>query len=158
MLDYEHVKNFLTIPKRFAMLRYRNDSEVALMKNIVSLAAAGCTLMMMLGAAAQAQESDLSSSQQIMMPVPKISITFKPLNTMSVVGSEIKSFAYIRPDSSAPPLTQDEVFAVGSSQYGGWEYMTSPTQASTVNDHGGALLRVVIRELGYGNHQVVYMG
>ncbi|HEY8023629.1 MAG TPA: DUF4879 domain-containing protein [Burkholderiaceae bacterium] len=50
----------------------------------------------------------------------------------------------------APPLTRALVYAVGSTQYGGWEYMTSIGQASTVGMHGGAQLRVVVQVIGYG--------
>lgn len=50
----------------------------------------------------------------------------------------------------APPLSQVAVEAVGSSQAGGWEYMTTLGQLSTLRDHGGAELSVVVLEVGYG--------
>jgi len=50
----------------------------------------------------------------------------------------------------AAPLSRVVVAGVGSSQAGGWEYMTTPGQLSTVQDHGGAELSVVIMEVGYG--------
>ncbi|WP_116811990.1 YolA family protein [Steroidobacter cummioxidans] len=57
----------------------------------------------------------------------------------------------------APPLTRELVYAVGSTQYGGWEYMTTIGQMSTVGDHGGAQLRVVVQEIGYGNNPLAWM-
>lgn len=43
-----------------------------------------------------------------------------------------------------------EVFGVGSSSYGGFEY-PSANQASTTNDHGGSQIRVAVLQYGYGN-------
>jgi hypothetical protein len=57
----------------------------------------------------------------------------------------------------APPLTRVMVYAVGSTQYGGWEYMTTIGQQGTVGDHGGAQLRVVVQEIGHGNVPLAYM-
>lgn len=54
----------------------------------------------------------------------------------------------------APPISQVAVLAVGSTQAGGWEYMTSAGQLSTVLDHGGSVLRVVVRQIGYGGTPV----
>ena len=60
-----------------------------------------------------------------------------------------------QPNTSAPALSREAVFAVGSTNYGGWEYMTSTTQQSTVGHHGGAMMRVVVQELGYGGTPIV---
>ncbi|KAF1014553.1 MAG: hypothetical protein GAK31_02039 [Stenotrophomonas maltophilia] len=52
----------------------------------------------------------------------------------------------------APPLTRVLIVAVASTQNGGqWEYMSTPDQLSTVQDHGGAQLRAAILEVGYGS-------
>lgn len=58
---------------------------------------------------------------------------------------------------SAPPLTRVAVYAVGSTLYGDWEYMTTLGQLTTVGDHGGAQLRVVVQEIGYGSTPIAYM-
>ncbi|PTS79814.1 DUF4879 domain-containing protein [Stenotrophomonas sp. HMWF023] len=50
----------------------------------------------------------------------------------------------------APPITQVAVLAVGSTDAGGWEYMTTLGQLITQKNHGGPELRVVVREIGYG--------
>jgi hypothetical protein len=65
--------------------------------------------------------------------------------------------ATVVPRGPAPPLTRELVYAVGSTQYGGWEYMTTIGQMSTVGDHGGAQLRVVVQEIGYGNNPLAWM-
>ncbi|MCP1243909.1 DUF4879 domain-containing protein [Acetobacter lambici] len=51
--------------------------------------------------------------------------------------------------SIAPPLTDMWVYAVASSNCG-VEYMTAKYQASTTCDHGGAMLRIAVIEVGYG--------
>ena len=63
----------------------------------------------------------------------------------------VKSQVMPAVSGSAPPLTRALVYAVGSTQYGGWEYMTTINQASTVGMHGGAQLRVVVQVIGYGD-------
>lgn len=67
------------------------------------------------------------------------------------------------PESSTSPITTQggpapalyylEVYAVGSSDYGGWEYI-DPSQTQTLYDHGGALFQVVTLELGYGGNRI----
>ena len=52
----------------------------------------------------------------------------------------------------APPLSYVEVRFVGSSTQG-WE-ATGENQLATAYDHGGALLRVVTVEVGYGSNPV----
>lgn len=51
--------------------------------------------------------------------------------------------------ASAPPLTKVEVYAVVSSDCN--VELTSYQQQTTTCDHGGALLRVFVREIGYSN-------
>ncbi len=55
----------------------------------------------------------------------------------------------------APPLTQVYIYAVGSSNCN-WEYITNG-QNSTVCNHGGALLRAVVREIGYGGEGIAWI-
>jgi hypothetical protein len=67
----------------------------------------------------------------------------------SVAGATAaQSMAVAR--APAPPISQVAVLAVGSSQAGGWEYMAAPGQLTTMLDHGGSELRVVVRQIGYG--------
>ena len=47
------------------------------------------------------------------------------------------------------------VFAVGSTNYGGWEYTSGLT--TTTNDHGGAQLRPAVLEIGYGASSIAWM-
>ncbi|AEY69549.1 hypothetical protein AH2_00039 [Burkholderia phage vB_BceS_AH2] len=56
----------------------------------------------------------------------------------------------------APPLSRIIMFAVGSSNCG-WEYMTTIGQISTTCDHGGAQLRAVVQEIGYGGTPIAWM-
>jgi hypothetical protein len=65
--------------------------------------------------------------------------------------------AKVVPMGPAPPLTRVLVYAVGSTQYGGWEYMTTIGQQWTVGDHGGAQLRVVVQEIGHGSSRFAWM-
>ena len=51
--------------------------------------------------------------------------------------------------SHLPPLRRVLVFAVGSSRVG-WERMTRIHQWSTVYHHGGAHMRVVMQDIGFG--------
>lgn len=63
----------------------------------------------------------------------------------------------ITPMATAPRLTSVAVFAVGSSQYGDWEYTYG--KYSTPNDHGGSQLRVAVEEWGYaGWRSATYNG
>ncbi|HEY0686511.1 MAG TPA: DUF4879 domain-containing protein [Steroidobacter sp.] len=57
----------------------------------------------------------------------------------------------------ALPLQRVLVYAVGSTQFGGWEYMTTIGQQWTVGDHGGAQLRVVVQEIGHGLNPLAWM-
>lgn len=58
--------------------------------------------------------------------------------------------------AAAPALSYVGVYAVYSSNYGGWEYITAG-QSSTNGYHGGATLRVAVETLGYGNNPVTEM-
>jgi hypothetical protein len=52
-----------------------------------------------------------------------------------------------QPQGVAPPLTSVAIYAVGSTQYGQYEYTYGKT--STTYDHGGMQLRVAVEEWGY---------
>ncbi|WP_203179311.1 DUF4879 domain-containing protein [Xanthomonas citri] len=54
-------------------------------------------------------------------------------------------------------LSRVIVYAVGSTQFGGWEYMTTVSQASTTGNHGGTQLRVVVQEVGYDGSGTAWM-
>lgn len=58
--------------------------------------------------------------------------------------------------AAASSLSQVFVYAVGSSNCG-WEYMTSTSQFSTTCNHGGALMRSVVLEIGYGSNPLAWM-
>lgn len=58
--------------------------------------------------------------------------------------------------AAASSLTQVFVYAVGSSNCG-WEYMTSTSQFSTICNHGGALMRSAVLEIGYGSNPLAWM-
>ena len=73
----------------------------------------------------------------------------------AVTGGALKDSQAI-PADTAPPLSRELVYAVGSTLYGGWEYMTTIGQASTVGLHGGPQLRVVVQEIGYGGQPFAY--
>lgn len=60
------------------------------------------------------------------------------------------SLAVTSARAPAPPISQVAILAVGSTQAGGWEYMTAAGQMTTARDHGGSELRVVVRQIGYG--------
>ncbi|WP_080951709.1 DUF4879 domain-containing protein [Xanthomonas axonopodis pv. cajani] len=57
----------------------------------------------------------------------------------------------------AAPLSRVIVYAVGSTQFGGWEYMTTVGQASTTGNHGVTQLRVVVQEVGYDGSGTAWM-
>ena len=56
----------------------------------------------------------------------------------------------------APALTAMWVYAVGSSNIG-WEVMQTRGQFSTKQNHGGALMRAAVIEIGYGYSPFAYM-
>src|SRR5690349_10481869 len=105
--------------------------------------------------------ASVAQTPKVEAPVQRVITTFPVELTFS--GPLIKAVpqgamaAKVVPLAPAPPLTRELVYAVGSTQYGGWEYMTTIGQLSTVGDHGGAQLRVVVQEIGYGNIPVAWM-
>jgi len=62
----------------------------------------------------------------------------------------------VTPKAAAAALYYLEIRYVGSSNIG-WEYI-NPSQWITVEDHGGALMRIVTLELGYGCNPIAKMG
>lgn len=94
------------------------------------------------------------------VPVYNVISTFDDANfdsPVAQVSGKMQSSVSVQPMASAPPLTRVAVYAVGSTLYGGWEYMTTVSQLSTVGNHGGTQLRVVVQEIGYGGNPIVYM-
>jgi len=100
-------------------------------------------------------------------PVYSVISTFEDAifdSPIALVGGKVQSSATaqplassVTPAASASPLTRVAVYAVGSTLYGGYEYMTTLGQLSTVWDHGGTQLRVVVQEIGYGGTPTAYM-
>ena len=77
----------------------------------------------------------------------------KPFDAPTTTAqSASQSSAVIKPQASAPPLTSVAIYAVGSTQYGGYEYTYG--DYTTTGDHGGAQLRVAFEEWGYGQGRV----
>lgn len=93
-------------------------------------------------------------------PVTLTEIEFAPLDgggaLAAVRGGEVPAQIGTQ-RAPAPPLTRVAVYAVGSSNCGGWEFMTTIGQLSTTCDHGGAQLRAVVQEIGYGGSPFVWM-
>lgn len=104
-------------------------------------------------AVAQTQTDD-ASVQRLLTTFPVALTSGGPLTK---VVSEQVAIPKVPLRAPAPPLTRELVYAVGSTQYGGWEYMTTIGQSSTVGDHGGAQLRVVVQEIGYGSSPFAWM-
>lgn len=69
------------------------------------------------------------------------------LSTLGLLAVSSLAFA-----QSAPPLSYVQIRHVGSSNQG-WENL-SDSQVATTLDHGGAQLRVVTVEVGYGTSRV----
>ena len=87
---------------------------------------------------------------------PKAFAAFHPLKLHNgplaqALGPAAAAASNVQLKGPAPQVSRVTVFAVGSSQYGGWEYMTTVGQTSTAADHGGELLRVVVQVIGYDN-------
>ncbi|MBK1641618.1 DUF4879 domain-containing protein [Chromatium okenii] len=104
---------------------------------------------------AQQSESDKQGP-----PVVLSEIQFAPLEggNSDLLPAEVTD-SLTQTDSQrapAPPLTQVYIPAVGSSNCD-WEYMTSVGQNSTVCNHGGVQLRVVVQEIGYGGAGIAWM-
>ena len=79
----------------------------------------------------------------------------KPLTTLAALAV-LSAFASTSVHADpAPNLSSVRVYAVGSSNYGDWEFL--PTGAlSTANDHGGQV-QVAVLEFGYGVNPVATM-
>jgi hypothetical protein len=56
----------------------------------------------------------------------------------------------------APNLSSVRIFAVGSSNYGDWEFISTGAY-STSNDHGGQILQVAVLDFGYGLNPIAKM-
>ena len=73
---------------------------------------------------------------------------------VSVSASPLQTDVQIM--AAAPPLTALYMYSITSSNCG-TEYMTSQSQTSTVCNHGGAVLRAAIVEIGYGSKPMAWM-
>ncbi len=100
-----------------------------------------------------AQNAPAPALHNIVHSYPELNFSGPLAKANPVLHPEMGEKSLVTPAVSgpAPPLTRAIVYAVGSTQYGGWEYMTTLNQASTVGIHGGAQLRVVVQVIGYGN-------
>ena len=58
--------------------------------------------------------------------------------------------------AAASGISYYEVYAVGSSNLGGWEY-PSASQSTTTYDHGGSELYIAVLQYGYGNPNLATM-
>lgn len=72
-----------------------------------------------------------------------------PLKSMAKANKQ-KPSGDVTNQAAASGISYFEIVAVGSSQYGGYEY-PSASQYSTTHDHGGSVLYVVVGQIGYGN-------
>ena len=75
--------------------------------------------------------------------IPSGIIQSPPISSARAVSSATAGGA-------APGISYYQVYAVGSSNVPNWEYI-SPSQTTTVSNHGGAQLSVVTFQYGYGN-------
>jgi hypothetical protein len=117
------------------------------------LTLAGVLLASTTAAVAQTQTVE-APNQRVTTTFP-VGLTFGgPLTKVVSDGATAANAALRAP---AAPLTRELVYAVGSTQYGGWEYMTEIGQQNTVGDHGGAQMRVVVQEIGHGNTPLAWM-
>lgn len=73
-------------------------------------------------------------------------VTLRPLNEVAKPESAAID-RRVSPMAPAPRLTSVAVYAVGSSQYSGWEI--TYRKYSTTYDHGGPVLLVAVEEWGY---------
>ncbi|GEM_PF-6076407 len=128
------------------------------MKNLfrIAVAAVACLSAHL----AFAQTAPAPSIHNIVHSYPELNFSGPLAKVDPALHPEMGIKSQVTPAVSgpAPPLTRAIVYAVGSTQYGGWEYMTSLNQASTVGMHGGAQLRVVVQVIGYGYGPWAYAG
>jgi len=57
----------------------------------------------------------------------------------------------------AAALSYLQVYAVGSSSYGGWKVLSDPYAYTTTEDHGGPILLVAVLEIGHGGSKFAKM-
>ncbi len=110
------------------------------------------SMLLLLTNQSNAQQSPSSTFNAVVETITPLETTMSKLNFL---GRETPSLMALSPQAAAPQLSRELVYAVGSTQYSSssgnfWEYMTTIGQTSTVGDHGGAQLRVVVQEIGYG--------
>jgi hypothetical protein len=74
------------------------------------------------------------------------------LKTHTIAPEVLQAFADKKPTTKGPAtgITQFDVIAVGSGQYGGWESI-GQYQYGTIQDHGGSPLYIAVAQVGYGN-------
>lgn len=115
---------------------------------------------LILGIAACATLSFSALCQADSSPVQKTMTTFPELvlqqGYLPNVGIS-KPNADATTQASAPGISGVYIFAVGSTKFNGYEYI-SPNQVSTIYDHGGAELVVAVLEFGYGRAYANFLG
>lgn len=119
------------------------------------IAGAIFALVALISANANAQTAARPTAKSLSsldLPVAKGPLAQAP----SSLTTAAKSFGVGPILGDAPPLTQTFIYAVGSTNCG-WEYMTTIGQASTTCDHGGAVLRAAVVEIGYGSNPTAFM-
>jgi len=94
------------------------------------------------------QESD-----SLKMALPEIKENMGLFENKVKAKQEKPNTGSVGTRGSAPPLTELEVVAVGSSQYQGYE-LIAENQVRTLEDHGGAVLYIVTGEIGYGANPI----
>jgi len=98
-----------------------------------------------------AQAEAVSSEQQVVITMPQLDSQAHPIPAELTDIFQVNSG--VTPQA-APPLTKIWVYAVGSSNCD-WEYTYD--LLVTKCDHGGALLRTAVLEIGYGLTPLAWM-
>ena len=110
------------------------------MKKILSMAIAGA-----LAFAGSANAADVEAGV--------VKVEQKPakheFNTMYPLAVDPKFVERKQGKGPASGISYFEVYAVGSSQYGGWQLV--PASQYSVSGHGGSTLLVAVLQVGYGN-------
>lgn len=114
----------------------------------------GALLIALVGSAAASAQQQKPVQQRALTSFGKLELK-RP--TAKALESGRSTAPSITASGPAPALSRIIVFAVGSTQYGNWEYMATANQISTVADHGGTQLLAVTLEVGYGNNPVAKM-
>ncbi len=117
------------------------------------------SMLLLLTNQSNTQQSPSSTFNAVVETITPLETTMSKLNFLA---RETPSLMALSPQAAAPQLSRELVYAVGSTQYSSssgnlWEYMTTIGQTSTVGDHGGAQLRVVVQEIGYGGSPTLRM-